>query len=67
LAMSGMEHEVQAGRVLLPRWLSVVKDADDGPDALLLPELERRLTAGCRQYFQDSVRVDSIVTGPSDE
>jgi hypothetical protein len=66
LAMSGIEHEVTAGRVLLPRWLYIVKDADDGPDALLLPELERRLTAGCREYFNDKVQVDSVVTAASD-
>jgi hypothetical protein len=47
LAMSGMEHEVTAGRVLLPRWLYLVKDADDGPDALLLPELERPMSHCC--------------------
>jgi len=67
LAMSGMEHEVTAGRVLLPRWLYIVKDADDGSDALFLPELERRLTAGCRENFKDSVQVDSLVTAVSDE
>ena len=67
LAMSGLEHEVTAGRVLLPRWLYIVKDADDGPDALLLPELARRLTARCREYFKDSVQVDSVVTSASDE
>jgi hypothetical protein len=67
LAMSGMEHEVAAGRVLLPRWLSFVKDADDGPDALRLPDFERRLTARCREYFRDAVRVDSIMTANSNE
>ncbi len=66
LAMSGMEHEVAVGRVLLPRWLYIVKDADDGPDVLLLPELERRLTTGCREYFKDKVQVDSAVTAASD-
>jgi hypothetical protein len=66
LAMTGMEHEVAAGRVLLPRWFHIVKDADDGPDALLLPELERRLKVGCREYFRDSVQVDSVVTATSD-
>ncbi len=67
LAMVGIEHEIAVGRVLLPRWLSIVKDADDGPDALLLSELQRRLTVSCRDYFKDTVRVDSVLTARSDE
>lgn len=67
LAMSGLEHEIAVGRVVLPRWLHIVKDADAAPDALLLPELERRLKVACREYFKDSVRVDSLITGVSDE
>ena len=67
LAMSGMEHEIGVGRVVLPRWLSLVKDADDGPDVLHLPELQRRLTATCREYFRDTVQVDSVITGDSEE
>jgi uncharacterized protein DUF3800 len=66
LAMAGLEHDVVAGRVLLPRWLYLVKDADDRPDALLLPELARRLTVGCREYFRDQVQIDSVVTAASD-
>lgn len=67
LVMTGMEHELQAGRVVLPRWLHIVKDADDGPDALLLPDLERRLKTGSREYFRDTVEVESVTTGISDE
>ncbi len=67
LAMTGIEHEIAAGRVVLPRWLHIVKDADAGPDALLLPELERRLRVACREYFKDSVRLESLITGASDE
>jgi len=67
LTMSGMDHEVSAGRVVLPRWLYLVKDADDGTDALHLPELQRRLTERCREYFRDKVQVDSIVTAVSDD
>ncbi len=44
-----------------------MKDADAGPDALQLPDFERRLTVACREYFRDSVRLDSLVTGPSHE
>jgi hypothetical protein len=67
LAVSGLEHEIGVGRVVLPRWLHLVKDADAGPDALLLPELERRLKTACQDYFKDSVRVDSVITGRSDQ
>jgi len=66
LAMSGMDHEITAGRVVLPRWLYLVKDADDGTDVLRLPELQRRLTERCREYFKDQVQVDSIITATSD-
>ncbi len=65
LAMTGVEHEVGVGRVVLPRSLAIVKDADDGPDALRLPELTRQLTASCRQYFKDTVQVDSVMTAKS--
>ncbi len=67
LAMTGVEHEIAAGRVLLPRWLSLVKDADDGPDAVMLPELQRRLTTSCREYFKGTVQVDSVITAKSHE
>ena len=67
LAVSGLEHEIGVGRVVLPRWLHFVKDADAGPHALRLPELERRLKVACQDYFKDSVRVDSVITGRSDQ
>jgi hypothetical protein len=66
LAVGGLEHEIDCGRVVLPRWLHLVKDEDAGPDALHLPELERRLKVACQDYFKDSVRVDSVITGRSD-
>lgn len=67
LTVSGLEHEIGRGRVVLPRWLHLVKDEDAGPDALHLPELERSLKVACPAYFQDSVRVNSVMTGRSDE
>jgi len=67
LVMSGLDHEIDARRVVLPRQLHIVKDADAGPDALQLPEFERRLTVACREYFRDSVRLDSLDTGLSHE
>jgi len=67
LAMTGVEHEIGVGRVVLPRSLAIVKDADDGPDALMLPELTRRLTTSCRDYFQGTVQVDSVMTAKSHE
>ncbi len=66
LAVSGLEHEIGRRRVVLPRWLHLVKDEDAGPDALHLPEVERRLKVACQEYFRDSVRVDSVMTGRSD-
>jgi hypothetical protein len=60
LVMSGLEHEVSTGRVELPRWLSIVKDAEAGADVLAVPELERRLTASCADYFKADVRVENI-------
>lgn len=65
LAMTGMKHEIDAGRVVLPRWLHIVKDQDAGPDALLLPDVERRLKVGCKGYFKDSVEVESVTSGVS--
>lgn len=66
LLLSGIEHEITSGRVVLPRWIHVWKDADAGPDALLLPELERRLKAACRIYFRDTVQIEAVDTGVSD-
>ncbi len=57
LAMTGMEHGIHAGRVVLPRWLH--------PDAILLPDVERRLKVGCKEYFNDSVEVESVTSGVS--
>jgi hypothetical protein len=67
LVMAGVDHEIAAGRAVLPRQLHIVKDADAGPDALQLPDFERRLIVACREYFRDSVRLDSLVTGVSHE
>ncbi len=67
LVMSGMEHEIEARRVVLPRQLHIVKDADAGPDALQLPDFERRRRVACREYFNDSVRLHSLVTAVSHE
>lgn len=67
LVMSGLEHEIAARRLVLPRQLHIVKDTDAGPVALQLPELARRLTVACREYFKDSVRLDSLDTGLSHE
>lgn len=65
LAMTGMKHEIDAGRLVLPRWLHIVKDQDAGPDAILLPDVERRLKVGCKGYFKDSVEVESVTSGVS--
>jgi hypothetical protein len=67
LAMTGMDHEIKAGRVALPRGLHLVKDASAEPDALHLPELERHLKVACHEYFADQVRVEPIMTGLSHE
>src|SRR5205807_7918347 len=61
LLVGGLAHEVKSGRVELPRWLAIVKDSDEGPDALAIPELERRLTSACTEYFHTDVKVESIV------
>jgi len=67
LAMTGIEHEVKAGRVALPRGFHLVKDASAEPDALLLPEVERRLKERCAAYFEGAVQVEPIMTGLSHE
>ena len=67
LAMTGIEHEVKAGRVALPRGFHLVKDASAEPDALLLPEVERRLRERCAASFDGAVQVEPIMTGLSHE
>jgi len=65
--MAGLDHEITTRRVVLPRRLHIVKDADAGPDALHLPGLARRLTVAGHDYFKDSVQLASLETGLSHE
>jgi len=65
LAMTGVEHEIRVKRVELPRVLHIVKDADAGPDALGLPDLERRLKTACREHFKGRIQVEAVVAEPS--
>lgn len=47
--------------------MSLVEDADDGSDALGLPELERRLKVSCKDYFDGQVTVETVMSGKSHE
>jgi len=46
---------------------ALVKDADDGTDALAIPELQRKLTTTCHEYFEQDVRVNRITSSKSHE
>ena len=66
LAMAGLEHEIRTGRVVLPRWRSIVKDADAGTDILALPELELRLAASVVEHFKWEAKVEDVMSLASD-
>ncbi len=51
LVRQGIEHEVQTGRVVLPRRVNVSKDMEEGSDSLFIARIEPDLkTALSRQY-----------------
>ncbi|WP_426629877.1 hypothetical protein [Priestia megaterium] len=51
----GIEHEVGAGRITLPRRVNFWKDKEDGNDKLFLNELEQHLVSNFRTYFEDNL------------
>src|SRR5215813_12156793 len=57
----------RGGHASLPRVLHIVNDSDAGPDALGLPEAERRIIDACRSHFEDEVKLDGLMTGKSHE
>lgn len=59
MIMTGVQHELERGRVTLPRAVAIVKDEADA-DVLELPELERRLATSCREHFGDGVEIDGV-------
>ncbi len=65
LCVKGLEHERDHGRTILPRILSLIKDADDGTDRVYLNELEQRLKADLPPYFSGMIRVAKVVAQDS--
>lgn len=54
----GIEHEVNSGRITLPRGVNFWKDKEDGNDRLFLSELEQHLITGFETYFKDQLDLD---------
>lgn len=65
LCIRGIEHERDHGRTVLPRTLTVIKDAEDGQDKLYLTELKQRLSADLVRVFRDEIHLASLEVADS--
>jgi hypothetical protein len=59
LIHSGLEHDLERGRITLPRSVHVTKDKEDGTDLFAIRDLEQRLTT----HFQTRYDSDVVLAG----
>lgn len=60
LAHLGMEHEIQTGRLSLPRSICYYKDADKGSDKLHLEETRQLLRERFNIHYKDDLRLETM-------
>jgi hypothetical protein len=60
LIVDGIHHEVDSGRLALPRNIVVHKDEDEGADKLHLLKLRDRLSVQCPQQFDNMVNIQAV-------
>ncbi|MEI4802828.1 IS4 family transposase [Bacillus sp. FJAT-51639] len=65
LAHLGIEHEVQSGRLSLPRSICYYKDADDGSDKLHLEETRQLLRERFKSNYEEELRLEIMSGMPS--
>lgn len=65
LAHLGIEHEVQSGRLSLPRSICYYKDADDGSDKLHLEETKQLLQERFKSNYEEELRLEALNGMPS--
>ncbi|MEW9672402.1 DUF3800 domain-containing protein [Ammoniphilus sp. 3BR4] len=58
LVHQGIEHELQSGRVNLPRFINFFKDKEEGNDALTLTKIEQHLELQFKVNYEDNLRLD---------
>ncbi|PGO61132.1 DUF3800 domain-containing protein [Priestia megaterium] len=60
LAHLGIEHEVQSGRLSLPRSICYYKDADDGSDKLHLEETKQLLRERFKSNYEEELQLEAL-------
>jgi hypothetical protein len=61
----GLNHEVETGRVALPRTLNVLKDAEDGKDKLIIATQRLELQTHIKTKFDGKANVGYFDSAPS--
>jgi hypothetical protein len=67
LVCIGIEHEVEARRLTLPRYVSIYKDKEDGTDKLEMAKLEQDLHASFASHFKSEATLKQLVAIESAE
>ena len=62
MLLRGAEHEIKSNRIDLPQKIEVTLDHEQSLDAITLDELKRRVNAGYKYSYGDSVEVSQIQT-----
>lgn len=63
----GVNHEIQTGRIALPRQLHVIKDKEEGTDRILLVRLKQHLDVRCKEHFADQIEIPILDSVSSDK
>ncbi len=62
MLVRGAEHEIEQGRVDLPREIGVTIDEEQSLDPFILSEMTRRVAADFAQHYKDQLQIESIQT-----
>jgi hypothetical protein len=65
MVLHGLKHEVESGRVKLPRVLKVTVDQENTLDKFASRETLERIAAGLQVHLGQDARIESFVTTPS--
>jgi len=60
MLIKGVEHEVESGRMSLPREMEVVLDEEQSLDPFVLSDLKNSVANSCEVKYSTSLRIESI-------
>jgi len=61
----GLNHEVESGRVVLPRTINIVKDREDAKDNLILEKQKMEIETHIKTKFGQKVKLGYLIASPS--